>query len=134
MPVRFQRRHARAALLLGATAVCLTFAVGATSPRGESTATPSPATPSTLTIDITIADGNIDPTGLEVDASVGQGVILNVESDIDDELHAHMGLDGYALAVYSGQTTTGRFRLRAPGTFLVESHYLGKTIVIMNVR
>jgi len=134
MPVRFQRRHARAALLLGASAVCLTFAVGATSPRGESTAISSPATPSTLTIDITIADGNIDPTGLEVDASVGQGVILNVKSDIDDELHAHMGLDGYPLAVYSGQTTTGRFRLRAPGTFLVESHYLGKTIVIMNVR
>jgi hypothetical protein len=134
MPVRFQRGHARAALLLGATAVCLTFVVGATFPVGGSIATPSAPTPSPLTIDITIADGNIDPTGLEVDASVGQGVILNVKSDIDDELHAHMGLDGYALAVYSGQTTTRRFRLRAPGSFLVESHYLGKIIVIMNVR
>jgi hypothetical protein len=45
-----------------------------------------------------------------------------------------MGLDGYVLAVYSGQTTTGGFRLRAPGSFLVESHQLGKTMVILNVR
>jgi hypothetical protein len=28
-------------------------------------------------------------------------VILNVKSDIDEELHAHMGLDGYALTVWA---------------------------------
>jgi hypothetical protein len=74
------------------------------------------------------------PDRQEVDVPAGQEVILNVKSDIDDELHAHMGLDGYALMVRAGQRTTGGFRLRAPGSFVVESHYLGKTIVILNVR
>jgi hypothetical protein len=134
MPVRFSAGTCLRGALAWSDAVCLTFVVGATSPRGGSTATPSAATPSTLTIDITIADGNTDPIGLEVDASVGQVVILNVKSDIDDELHAHMGLDGYPPRGVFRPTTTGRFRLRAPGTFLVESHYLGKTIVIMNVH
>ena len=92
------------------------------------------AGPSTLTIDITIANGAVDPDRQEIEVPVGQAVILNVKSDIDDELHAHMGLDGYALTVRAGQRTSGGFRLRAPGSFVVESHYLGKTIVILNVR
>jgi hypothetical protein len=61
-------------------------------------------------------------------------VILNAKRDIDDELHAHMGLDGYALTVSASQRTTGGFRMRAPGIFVVESHHVGKTIVILNVR
>ena len=60
-------------------------------------------TSSTLTIDITIADGNVDPSGEQLQASVGQGVILNVKSDIDEELHAHVGLDGYVLRVWGAR-------------------------------
>ena len=76
----------------------------------------------------------MDPDREEIDVPVGQAVILNVKSDIDDELHAHMGLDGYALTVSAGQRTAGGFRMRAPGSSVVESHHLGKTIVILNVR
>ena len=129
------RDSSRTALLLGALTLRI-FVGGCTaSPAsGGSTANPSSAVPSALRIDITIADGQVDPNGKEVEASVGQGVILYVKSDVDDELHAHMGLDAPAFAVYSGQTTRGSFALRAPGTFLVESHHLGRAIVILNVR
>jgi hypothetical protein len=100
---------------------------------GGSAANAASTTPSTLTIDITIANGKVDPEGPAIDVPV-QAVILNVKSDRDEELHAHMGLDGYALTVRAGRRTTGGFRLRAPGSFVVESHYLRKTIVILNVR
>jgi hypothetical protein len=120
--------------LLGVLGLCLIVSGRTASPTSRSAANPASATPSTLTIEITIADGNVDPNGEQIQASVGQGVILNVKSDIDEELHAHMGLDSYALTVWGGQPTTAGFRLRAPGSFVVESHHLGKTIVILNVR
>jgi hypothetical protein len=101
---------------------------------GGSVTKPAATTPSTLTIDITIADGSVSPNGEQIQASVGQQVILNVKSDIDEELHAHMGLDGYALTVWGGQPTTAGFRLRGSGSFVVESHHLRKTVVILNVR
>jgi hypothetical protein len=79
--------------------------------------------------------GRLTPTeGRSQKWAVGQEVILNVKSDIDEGLHAHMGLDGYALIVWGGQPTTASFRLRGPGNFVVESHQLRKTIVIFNVR
>ena len=135
MLARNKQRLNRTAVLLGTISLCLSAGGCTASPAsGGSTANPSSAIPSALTIDITIADGHVDPNGQEIEASVGQGVILYVKSDIDDELHAHVGLDGPAFAVYSGQTTTGNFKLRIPGTFLVESHRLGKPIVILNVR
>ena len=67
---------------------------------GGSAANPASATPSTLTIDITIADGQVDPNGEHIKATVGPRVILNVQSYIDEELHAQMGLDSYALTVW----------------------------------
>ena len=56
-----------------------------------------------LTIDITIADGKVDPNGKKIDVAVGTTVILKVSSDIDDEIHAHTGGDGYELEVKAGE-------------------------------
>jgi hypothetical protein len=135
MSVRFRLTLVCTAFLLGVLALGLVFSGRTTFPANEGpAANPASATPPTITIDITIADGNVDPNEEEIDASVGQGVILNVKSDVDDELHAHMGLDGYALTVWGGQWRSGGFWLRAPGRFVVESHHLGRAIVILNVR
>jgi hypothetical protein len=135
MSARFRQKLIAAAFLLAVLGLCLIFSGRTASPISAGFVTkPASATPSTLTIDITIADGRVDPNGQEIQASVGQQVILNVKSDIDEELHAHMGLDGYALTVWGGQPTTAGFRLRGPGNFVVESHHLRKTIVILNVR
>ena len=132
MSVRFRQTLAGTAFLLGVLALCLIFS-GRTS-SGESAAATASARPSTLTVDITIADGTVDPDQEEIEVPVGQAVLLKVKSDVDDELHAHMGLDGYAITVRAGQQSTGGFRLRSLGSFVVESHRLGKTIVILNVR
>jgi hypothetical protein len=60
--------------------------------------------------------------------------VLNVTSDTDDEIHAHIGGDGYEMQVSAGKKATGSFTLTSPGSFEVESHHLEKTIVILNAR
>jgi heme/copper-type cytochrome/quinol oxidase subunit 2 len=87
-----------------------------------------------VTIDITIADGQVTPNGRKIDVEVGQQVVLNVTSDEHDEIHAHTGGDGYELEVAPGKKVTGSFTLTSPGSFEVESHHLEKVIVILNAR
>ena len=140
------RFHDRAAALLAvAVGLCLALGACTTSPTGEATApssaavssasaSSSAATPSALAINIRIANGKVDPNGKKIDASVGQEVILQVTSDMDDEIHAHTGGAGYELEVKANEPTTGTFILPAPGSFEVESHHLEKIIVILNVR
>jgi heme/copper-type cytochrome/quinol oxidase subunit 2 len=100
--------------------------------------TPSPSVTSPaadqVTIDITIADGQVSPNGKKVAVRVGQKVVLNVTSDEHDEIHAHTSGDGFTLDVTAGKKVTGSFTLTSPGSYEVESHHLGKTIVILNAR
>ncbi len=87
-----------------------------------------------MTIDITISNGRVDPNGKKIDVRRGQTVVLNVTSDEDDEIHAHISEAGYELEVKAGQSTRGEFVVSDPGRFEVESHHLEKIIVILNVR
>jgi heme/copper-type cytochrome/quinol oxidase subunit 2 len=87
-----------------------------------------------VTIDITIADGQVSPNGAKVTVKVGQQVVLNVTSDEHDEIHAHTSGDGFTLDVPAGKKVTGSFTLTSPGSYEVESHHLEKTIVILNAR
>jgi hypothetical protein len=137
----------RAAVALVAAAGCLVVA-GCTPAPATPSASASPSAPASspsvggsssapadaLTIDITIAAGKVTPSGQKIDAKVGQQVIMNVTSDMDDEIHAHTGGDGYELEVPAGKPTTGTFTLTDPGSFEVESHHLSKVIVILNAR
>ena len=70
----------------------------------------------------------------EINVRVDQKVILNVISDTDDEIHAHLGEKDYELPVQAGKPAKGSFTLESPGSFEVESHHLEKTIVILNAR
>jgi hypothetical protein len=99
----------------------------------------SPSPPSlnpdyTLTVNIVIAKGKTTPNGEKINVRVGQKVILNVISDTDDEIHAHIGGDGYELPVQAGTPARGSFILQSPGSFEVESHHLEKIIVILNAH
>jgi heme/copper-type cytochrome/quinol oxidase subunit 2 len=87
-----------------------------------------------LTINIVIAKGKTIPNGVKYDMRVGQKVILNVTSDTDDEIHAHIGGEGYELPVQAGRPVKGSFTIDSPGSFEVESHHLEKIIVILNAR
>ena len=116
----------------------------AVSSAGEpsSPASPSSVPPSSpslnpdyaLTINIAIANGKTIPNGEKINIRVGQKVILNVTSDTDDEVHAHIGGPGYELPVQAGTPAKGEFTIDSPGSFEVESHHLEKIIVILNAR
>jgi hypothetical protein len=113
----------------GVVALCLALGGCTTSATTEASA-PSPPAASSAPAS---SPSSCCSVREQIDAAVGQRVILNVKSDIDEELHAHMGLDGYALTVWAANRRQ-QARLRAPGSFVLESHHLGKTIVILNVR
>jgi hypothetical protein len=107
----------------------------------STTAAPSPAASSpsltadyALTINITISRGKTVPSGEKINVRAGQEVILNVTSDTDDEIHAHIGEDGYTLPVRAGKPAKGSFIIEERGSFEVESHHLEKIIVILNAR
>ena len=144
-------RHRWAAAAAAATTV-LALAACTSAPETGSPAappsvaasTPAGASPSTgaspsvaadaLTVDITLAGGQVTPNGEKLDVRVGQQVVLNVTSDEDDEIHAHTGGDGYELEVRAGVPATGTFTLDSAGSFEVESHHLEKVVVILNAR
>ncbi len=79
-------------------------------------ASPSTQEPTTnqVVIDVSIADGKVDPSGRKVEVPLGATVVLNVTSDIDDEIHAHLGSDDFSLNVQAGRPKTGRFLADAP--------------------
>jgi heme/copper-type cytochrome/quinol oxidase subunit 2 len=105
------------------------------SPSASPTPAPSETTAAnSLTIDITIAGGQVTPNGKKINVELGQTIVLNVTSDEHDEIHAHTEGDGYELEVAPGKQATGEFELNSPGSYEVESHHLGKTIVILNAR
>jgi hypothetical protein len=106
----------------------------ATSPTSIPARSPSLNAEYALTINIEIVGGQTVPNGKKINVRVGQKVILNVTSDTDDEIHAHLGEKGYELAVQAGRPASGSFTLDSPGSFEVESHHLEKTIVILNAR
>ena len=99
----------------------------------------SPSPPSlnpdyALTVNIVISKGKTVPSGEKINVRVGQKVILNVTSDTDDEIHAHVGDNGYQLPVHASRPAKGSFTIDSPGSFEVESHHLEKIIVILNAR
>lgn len=110
----------------------------ASAASAASTSASSPASSTAaITLDISIASiaqGQVSPNGKKLDAKVGDTVAMSVTSDADDKIHAHTGGDGYELEVTAGKTTTGSFTITEPGSIEVESHDLGKTIVILNAR
>nr|WP_294696282.1 hypothetical protein [uncultured Friedmanniella sp.] len=122
-----QRRSTRRWRVLFAASV-LSLGVAGCTPES------APAATDALTVDITIAGGNVTPNGQKLDVAVGQPVVLNVTSDAPDEIHAHTGDDGFTLDVEPGTTATGTLTVTTAGSFEVESHHLEKVIVILNAR
>jgi heme/copper-type cytochrome/quinol oxidase subunit 2 len=106
----------------------------AASPPSVPASSPSLNADYALTININISNGKTVPNGEKINVRVGQKVILNVTSDTDDEIHAHIGGEGYELPVRAGTPAKGSFTIESPGSFEVESHHLEKIIVILNAR
>ncbi|WP_375432435.1 hypothetical protein [uncultured Friedmanniella sp.] len=120
--------------LTGCTSATTPTEVPSSSSSTSASSGTSAAPADTITIDITIAGGQVTPNGQKIDARVGQRVVENITSDVDEEVHAHTGGDGYELEVKAGTPATGGFDLTTPGSFEIETHHSGKIIAILNVR
>lgn len=90
------------------------------------------ATPAGLEIDISIADGAVTPTNATYDTTVGQPIVLNVDSDADDELHVHSEPE-HTFEVKSGEDQKFEFTVEIPGRVDVELHHLGRTVATIAV-
>jgi hypothetical protein len=103
------------------------------SPTPTRTAT-SPVPADEVVVALRVVGDTITPSGERVELKRGQTVVLEVTSDIDDEIHAHTGGDGLEIPVKAGVPARGTFVAEQIGSFEVESHELGKVFVILNVR
>lgn len=90
------------------------------------------AIPAGLQIDISIADGAVTPTNATYDTTVGQPIVLNVDSDADDELHVHSEPE-HTFEVKPGEDQRFEFTVEIPGRVDVELHHLGRTVATIAV-
>ncbi|HEY5179376.1 MAG TPA: cupredoxin domain-containing protein [Dermatophilaceae bacterium] len=85
-----------------------------------------------LTIDVTVANGKVSPSGAKYDVVKGSTVTINVSSDANETVHVH----GYEIEkdVTPGQKLVITFVANMTGSFDIETHVIDATIATLNVR
>jgi hypothetical protein len=100
-----------------------TAPTSASTTNSAPTETPS-ATPSgqqaDVTINVTVANGKVNPSGASIQAKTGQTVLVTAVSDTAEELHIH----GYnkLLELSPGKPASVKFTANMKGTFEIETH------------
>ncbi|MFG1624699.1 cupredoxin domain-containing protein [Kribbella sp. NPDC049227] len=79
-----------------------------------------------VTINVTVANGKVNPSGASVKAKAGQTVLVTAVSDTDEELHIH-GYDK-ELELTPGKPASVKFTANMKGTFEIETHKSGKLV------
>jgi hypothetical protein len=79
-----------------------------------------------VTINITIANGKVNPSGSAVKVKAGQSVLITAVSDAEEELHIH-GYDK-ELELAAGKPASVKFTADMKGTFEIETHKSGKLV------
>lgn len=99
---------------------------------GCSKAANSPA-PGNLTVNVTIANRQVNPANATLQAKVGQPITFHVTSDAPDELHVHSVPD-HKFEIAAAPNQTFQFTVDVPGNVDVELHHLDRTIATIQVR
>jgi plastocyanin len=99
---------------------------------GCSNTTSTPAA-GNLTVNVTIANQQVNPTNATLQAKTGQPITFNVTSDAADELHVHSVPD-HKFEIAAAPNQTFRFTVDVPGNVDVELHHLDRTIATIQVR
>ncbi len=86
-----------------------------------------------LTVDITIAHGQVTPANATLQAAVKQPITLHVTSDVTDELHVHSVPD-HKFEVAAAANQTFQFSVDVPGSVDVELHHLDRTVATIHVH
>lgn len=109
-----------------------------TSPAASPSSTAAPELtdqqepPAVASLDVTIRGGEVIPTNTQMDAQVGQPIVIRVNSDTADELHVHSSPEhSFAITPTNGQSF--QFTVDVPGRVDVELHKLHTTIVTITV-
>jgi hypothetical protein len=116
-------REALVSVAVSTLLVCLAGCGGAS----------KPASSVGLTIDITIAHGQVTPANATLQASVRQPITLHVTSDATDELHVHSVPD-HKFEVAAAANQTFHFSVDVPGSVDVELHHLDRTVATIHVN
>jgi hypothetical protein len=86
-----------------------------------------------LSVDVTIAYGQVTPANVVLQATVRQPITLHVTSDAADELHVHSVPD-HKFEVAAAANQTFEFTVDVPGNVDVELHHLDRTVATIQVR
>jgi plastocyanin len=100
-------------------------------PGKPNTSTPSNTTDPSgeqadVTINVTVANGKVNPSGTSIKVKAGQTVLVTAVSDAADEVHIH-GYDK-ELPLTPGKTASVKFTANMKGTFEIETHESGKLV------
>jgi hypothetical protein len=91
------------------------------------------AAPGNLTVDVTIAKGQVTPVNATLQARVNQPITFRVSSDAADELHVHSVPD-HEFKIAAAPNQTFQFSVDVPGNVDVELHHLDRTVATIQVR
>ncbi len=86
-----------------------------------------------LTVDVTIAKGQVNPVNATLQAKVKQPITFRVSSDAADELHVHSSPD-HEFKIAAAPNQTFQFSVDVPGNVEVELHHLDRTVATIQVR
>jgi plastocyanin len=79
-----------------------------------------------VTINVTVANGKVNPSGASIKVKAGQTVLVTAVSDAADEVHIH-GYDK-ELPLTPGKPASVKFTADMKGTFEIETHESGKLV------
>mgnify|MGYP000149029888 FL=1 len=93
----------------------------------------SQAPPAHVYIDVTIAGGTATPINQQVQAKLGQPIIVRVNSDAADQLHVHSNPE-HTFDIKAEKDQEFQFEVDVPGKVDVELHHLDKTLATITVQ
>jgi heme/copper-type cytochrome/quinol oxidase subunit 2 len=86
-----------------------------------------------LDVNITIANGQVNPSNATLQAKVKQPITLHVTSDAADEVHVHSVPD-HKFQIAAAPNQTFQFSVDVPGNVEVELHHLDRTVATIQIR
>lgn len=102
-------------------------------PSGVPTLTDQQAAPERVLLDVTIAGGQVTPTNQQLQARVGEPILIRVTSDTPDELHVHATPE-HSFEVKPGPAQTFQFTVEVPGKVDVELHEAHRVVATIAVQ
>lgn len=89
--------------------------------------------PGNLSVDVTIAHGQVTPVNATLQARVNQPITFRITSDAADELHVHSVPD-HEFKIAAAPNQMFQFSVDVPGNVEVELHHLDRTVATIQVR